>query len=97
MRFRPGVDTDLREASNWYEEQQPRWGEKFLDRVDEAFDRIELQPQLYGVVENGVRRVSVEQFPYSVYYRIDDLEVLILAVVHDRRHRRIWKRRQKDR
>lgn len=51
------------------------------------------QPQLYAVVHKGMRRVTAERFPYSVYFRAETRRVVVLAVFHGSRDPAIWQHR----
>jgi plasmid stabilization system protein ParE len=42
---------------------------------------------------HGLRRVAVGCFPYQIIYRFYDQTVLLIAVVHERRHPRVWRGR----
>jgi plasmid stabilization system protein ParE len=46
-----------------------------------------------AVVHKGMRRVTAERFPYSVYFRAETRRVVVLAVFHGSRDPAIWQRR----
>jgi toxin ParE1/3/4 len=43
--------------------------------------------------KKNVRWALTDRFPYIVVYIIDEMKVVILAVVSTRRHPKIWKSR----
>jgi plasmid stabilization system protein ParE len=45
-------------------------------------------------VRGETRRALLRRFPYAIYFRLLDEEIVILGVVHGRRHPRIWERRR---
>lgn len=92
--LRPLVWSDLDEASSWYEERRPGLKEVFLERVEQTLSWIEENPRLYPAVHRDIRRASLRQFPYGVYYALIKKEIHILAVVHDARHPSVWRRRR---
>jgi plasmid stabilization system protein ParE len=51
------------------------------------------QPQLYALVHKGMRRVTAERFPYSIYFRAEARRIVVLAVFHGSRDPTIWQRR----
>jgi len=92
--LRPLVESDLDEATRWYEERQPGLSEIFLKRVGESLARIEENPRLYAILHRDIRRAPLRQFPYGIYYALIKNEIHILAVVHDARHPSVWRRRR---
>jgi toxin ParE1/3/4 len=90
VRFEEGVESDLVEASFWYERQRIGLGDRFLSVVFDTLDRIAEMPQAYPRAHGETRRVRVPSFPYSVYFRIDGDDVAVLAVMHNSRHPRHW-------
>jgi plasmid stabilization system protein ParE len=91
--FRLEVRQELDEAYNWYESQQTKLGDEFLDSVDEILNRICQMPESYAVVYRDVRRAVLRRFPYAVYYRIISSRVVVTAVFHSRRDPKIWQAR----
>jgi plasmid stabilization system protein ParE len=41
-----------------------------------------------------VRRALVGRFPYAIYFRATPNEIVVLAVIHGRRHPRRWQSRR---
>jgi plasmid stabilization system protein ParE len=84
---------DIEAAVEWYDSRSPRLGDEFLDRLDAVFRRVTEQPLIYREVDSGVRRGLMEQFPYAVYYVPNDVNVVVLAVLHTSRRPDYWKDR----
>ena len=91
--IRRGAASDIRDAHNWYEQQQPGLGRDFLDAVEACIARIADGPQQYTVVLADVRRALLQRFPYSVNYRVSGQDVRIIAVLHQSRDPRELRRR----
>lgn len=72
-------------AVAWYELQQQGLGLDFLDCVDVSLARIRRSPEIYPVVLGSLRRCVVERFPFSIYFEIDKVEIVIQAVFDNRR------------
>ncbi len=67
--------------------------QQIVDLVKPALVRIQVvesSPQAGREVRPGVRKLVTRRFPYSVIYRVIPGYVLVLAVVHHRRHPRRW-------
>lgn len=48
------------------------------------------QPEGWPDIGDGVRRRPLRRFPYSVLYRIDEGEIVIVALMHQRRRPHYW-------
>ena len=92
LAFHAQVRDEVDEAYAWYQ-QRAGLGEDFLSAVQEVLDRIQQNPQMYGVVYRDVRRGLLRRFPYGVFYRVETNRVLILAVYHSRRDPQGWQSR----
>jgi plasmid stabilization system protein ParE len=91
--IRRSARTEFDEAFDWYERQRPGLGVEFAERVQAVFERISATPEMHAPVYRDVRKASVRQFPYSVFYRDRVDRVVVLAVLHNRRDPSIWKSR----
>ena len=65
----------------------------FEEEIDKAFSLISERPELYQTVASTVRRASVRKFPFPVFYRILPEWIEVIAVVHQSRDPRTWRRR----
>jgi plasmid stabilization system protein ParE len=91
--LRAEAQADFDDAFDWFERQRPGLGVDFAARVQEVFDRISANPLLHQVVFKDVRRAVVKRFTYSVFYRVEASQVLVLAVFHSKRDPSIWQGR----
>ena len=93
VAFRPQADAEVREARRWYEERRSGLGTKFAAAVEEAVAQITENPLAFPCVRGETRRAILHRFPYGLYFRVLRDEVIVLGVVHGRRHSRRWKSR----
>jgi plasmid stabilization system protein ParE len=91
--FAAEAEADALDAFRWYEEQRAGLGAQFRDAVESAVAGIGDSPLLYAIQYRDLRRILVRRFPYAIYYRIYPSVVVVVAVVHGRRHRRILRGR----
>jgi plasmid stabilization system protein ParE len=91
--LRPEARAEFDDAFDWYEQQRPGLGVDFVTQVQEAFDRISAAPEQYAQIFHDIRRVVVRRFPYSIFYKVESQQVVVLAVFHSRRNPRIWQER----
>ena len=91
--FLPEAEDDIEAAFTWYEGQAVGLGERFVEALHEVIYRICEHPQIYGLFHKDIRSAPLKRFPYVVYYRDRQVDVLIVAVQHGRRSFRAWRKR----
>ena len=91
--IRPEAQRDIWEAAHWYEAQGPGLGARFTNTLDKLMKRITAFPLQFPAVEEEVRRALLHRFPYAVYFVIADDGIVVIAVLHQRRHPDTWKQR----
>jgi plasmid stabilization system protein ParE len=89
----PAAHADADEAYKYYESKQHGLGAQFMARVEEVFDQIRDNPQLFATSYRMVRQTLVRRFPFVVSYLIDGDRVVVIAICHGRRNPRTWKSR----
>jgi plasmid stabilization system protein ParE len=93
VRFIQPAEQEMLDASLYYERKAHGLGEDFLDKVDAAVGDAAENPQRWPILRNNVRRRLVRRYPYAVLYRDDFDEIVILAVMHLKRHPSYWFKR----
>jgi len=91
--LRPQAEAELLGARDWYEDHRPGLGAAFATEVDRALGGIIRSPLAYSRVQGEIRRALVRRFPYAIYFRAMPDEIVVLAVIHGRRHPRRWQAR----
>lgn len=87
------MSADLDSAFEWYEEQKPGLGRRFLASVNDSFDNIAEFPEIYALRWKNLRSCRIAVFPYLILFRILDAEIEVIAVVHGHRDESVWKSR----
>jgi plasmid stabilization system protein ParE len=87
------VEFDIDSAFGWYEAEEPGLGPEFLEQLRLVYRRILENPLGYEEQRSGIRRGLMRQFPYAVYFSIEDETILILAVLHTARDPTEWQLR----
>jgi len=82
IRFHPEAESEMIAAATWYESQQTDLGKRFLTSVQDALNRVELNPTLYPFVERDVHRCLTKTFPFGVLFRIKPDVIAIMAIMH---------------
>jgi plasmid stabilization system protein ParE len=91
---RPGAAADIEEAHFWYESQRLGLGDEFLDAVLAVFEVLQGSPRRYRVIHRDTRRANVRRFPYGLFYRIIDADIVVIACFHASRDPRQWQVRE---
>ena len=82
--WHPSAVDELLTAVRWYEEQRPGLGTEFAAACRSMLALIQDRPQMLRLVHGNVRRVLLRRFPYAIFYRHRESELLVLAVMHER-------------
>ncbi len=85
VRILSPAERDLEEGYRFYESQSPGLGSYFFDSLDSDIDSLAYFGGIHQVVFGFHRQLS-KRFPFAIYYRIIDNEVLIFAVLDCRRN-----------
>lgn len=83
--IRPQAEANLREARDWYEKQRPGLGNEFLADISLAVESLLQDPRRYPEYYRGFRRILTRRFPFKIFYRFADEQVIVFRVLHGRR------------
>jgi plasmid stabilization system protein ParE len=93
VRFLEAAQMELDEAYEWYDIQVTGLGGKFIEEAWVAIRRIVVFPESCEEVAFGIRKCLIRRFPYLLMYRVDQSEILVLAVAYQHRKPLYWKKR----
>ena len=97
VRKTSAAELDAAEIADWYEQQEPGLGLRFLDSLDEAVTYIIRNPQTPAVQFRDARRVRLHTFEtYGVFYVLRRGEIIIFAVSDGRRNPQWIKQRRRQ-
>jgi plasmid stabilization system protein ParE len=83
----------LLDEINYYGAAQNGLGVRFERAVAEAVRRAVANPEHGAPRSRNTKPLLVKGFPFSVIYRADDREVLIVAIADSRRKPDYWAKR----
>jgi mRNA-degrading endonuclease RelE of RelBE toxin-antitoxin system len=93
--FRPEIETDILEASTWYESKQQGLGLEFFKEINAVWDSLLINPLLNSRRHptKNIRWRYPERFPYRIIYEVDEIQntILVIAILHAARHDQRWK------
>lgn len=79
----------------YYEDQKAGLGLDFLVEVEQAFGRIQQNPDLGSVYKvTGLRQYVIQRFPFLVFYAELEDCIWVVAIAHGKRRPDYWRRRQ---
>jgi toxin ParE1/3/4 len=84
---------ELFEARDYYDEQRPGYGERFVEAAEAEFELLLQFPKIGRSVRTSVRRRTISRWPYGIVYRIRGEELIIIAIAHHRRRPDYWRSR----
>jgi toxin ParE1/3/4 len=84
LRYTGRAKADLESAFSWYEKQRRGLGFDFLGCVEVVVENIKQTPRLYATHHDQFRRALVRRFPFSIFYSIEQEEIIVHAIFDTR-------------
>ena len=97
LRFLPHVEDDAITAYTWYQEKLAGLGDDFLRTFYSCAAEIADNPLLYAKVYREFRRRLMKRFPYAIYFRLIEHQVVVSGLFHCARNPQTLERRLRDR
>ncbi|GAN34812.1 MAG: type II toxin-antitoxin system RelE/ParE family toxin [Candidatus Brocadia sp. AMX2] len=82
LRFLPEVEEDVFGGYVWYETKSPGLGEEFLRMFYACAGEISHDPLLYPKVYSEFRRRLLRRFPYAIYFKTEDNQIIVFGLFH---------------
>lgn len=93
VEFHPAALREAEDAQAWYAERSLIAAFAFLRELSVAVQRIRQTPHRYPAAEAGTRRILLDRFPFTIYYRVKSETLNIVAVAHQKRRPGYWSSR----
>jgi plasmid stabilization system protein ParE len=93
VKLHPDARAELRAARNWYHERSPLSAFAFAQTVQNATSRIREAPNTFPLADHGTRKFTLQRFPFSIFYRAAEAEIVIVALAHQKRRPGYWSNR----
>jgi len=94
VRFHPQALAELEAEAVYYEAKVPGLGRRFVNEVEATIQIAAEFPEMGSPFKFGTRRVFPKKFPFSIVYRLYELEIVEVAVVPDARKPGYWRARR---
>ncbi len=85
IKLHPDAEEDLKKALDYYFEIDIKLEQKFIDFLDETFERILKFPNLYPYETKTVQKILMKNFPYILLYEQYENIIMVLAIFHTKR------------
>lgn len=92
---RPFAERAIAEAFDHYLAIRPELGRRFLAAVDRAIVSVQDVREAWPLVTRTTRRYPLHlegAFPYVLYFSVSEAKVIIVTVIHGKRHPVRWSR-----
>lgn len=83
--IRRRAEHDIAEAALWYESRRPGTALYFIRCVDAAMALLARHPEIGPKQFDPFRRILVSRFPFGVFYTVEEVSVVVHAVLHNSR------------
>ncbi len=96
LRDHDSAALEFAEAAAFYERRVAGLGTRFAEAIQRALAMIQKTPERWAKVDAEVRGCRINDFPYTIYYRILSDHIEVVAYKHHSRHPDYWQERLED-
>jgi plasmid stabilization system protein ParE len=89
-RFHEAAERDLTSSFHYYNEATAGLGDQFVAEVRAAVQFLEEFPEGARIVAGNIRGKTLVRFPHTALYVVQQNEIVILAVAHQRQDFDAW-------
>ena len=89
--FDPRAEEEFLLGAQYYEDQEPGLGSRFITAVKVAVRVGSANSQIHREMLGGCRQFRIVRFPYVLIFRERNGEMQVIAVMHMKRHPDYWK------
>jgi len=82
VRYKRAAAAEVESALSWYGQPEINRTSTFLKDLERTESHLRTHPELYQGVEGEIRRAVLRRFPYSLFYVIEQDQVIVLAFLH---------------
>lgn len=87
----PEAEAEIFKSADWYEQRNPEACAAFLRAINRALFLIQEHPEQYQTVYREMRRARVDGFPYALFYKVTDEQIIVVSCFHTSRNPKIWR------
>ena len=94
IQLHPEAEQEYLTVISWYGRRSLTAGIRFENTFQQALEKIKESPLRWPVYFDDIRKYTLYRFPFTLFYRHDGEEILILALAHSRRKPNYWAKRK---
>jgi len=95
LRILPSARLEMLDASDFYDSKSDGLGDRFLRDIDKALAVIFDAPKRWPQPFRGFHRYRLHDFPYGIFYKVVESEIVVVAIADLRRRPGYWLHRWK--
>ena len=84
IRLLPAAEEDLLDSYRFYEAQRDGLGDGFLDALYSNIESLRITAGVHVRCFGSFYRLLAKRFPFAVYYRLNEGEIRVFAVLDTR-------------
>jgi len=82
VRYKRAAAAEVEAAISRYAQPEINQASLFVRDLERTESHLRTQPALYQRIEGEIRRAVLRRFPYSLFYVIEQDQVIVLAFMH---------------
>ena len=91
--FHPSVAHEIENSIFWYETKTTKIAKNFKNELKKSFHYLKRNPFLFQKIYKDCRAYSIQNFPYRIFYSIENNTIYIYSFFHSSRNPKIWQDR----
>ena len=84
---------DIKEITTWYKNISSQLASRFVSQLYDGFEKIIASPNIWFKLTKRVTRYKLPGFPYLILFFKEDDNIVVFAVIHDKRNPKTWRSR----
>jgi hypothetical protein len=96
IEYHPEARLEALEARQWYSEIDEQVGKRFKIELARSEGLVQRNPDAWGRYLHGSQAFRFKGFPFKLVYLNLEQQIIVIALVHDRRRPGYWKHRLKS-
>ncbi len=89
--FHPEAEEEMKASAVFYETKVNGLGDKFLDEIEHALEKISVSPEVWPIYFENIRHFLLRRFPFAMLYEIIGDSIYVISVMHLKRKPFYWK------
>ncbi|MBX3502490.1 MAG: type II toxin-antitoxin system RelE/ParE family toxin [Alphaproteobacteria bacterium] len=78
---------DVHDARHYYGAIDARLDAALVERLRRSERLLLENPLIYPIVDGDLRRAPLRQFPYALFYLVENNGIIVVALMHHKRRR----------